>query len=90
MSLLNQYNKHLAGATFVAPVFSVLVNSDGVDGVGHFVEHTVVDAQASAAVVFTVMMPARMEGIFSFVWSRAVTEPAQAPASMAAGRASSG
>ena len=33
-----------------------------------------------------VMIPARIEGICSFVCKKAVTEPAQAPASMAAGR----
>ena len=37
-----------------------------------------------------VMMPARMEGIFSLVCKKAVTPPAQAPASMAAGMPSRG
>ena len=37
-----------------------------------------------------VMMPARIEGIFSFVCKKAVMNPAQAPASMAAGSASRG
>ena len=37
-----------------------------------------------------VMMPARMEGTPQRVCSSAVTVPAQAPASMAAGRASQG
>ena len=34
-----------------------------------------------------VTMPARMEGTPSLVWRKAVTNPAQAPASMAAGMA---
>ena len=37
-----------------------------------------------------VIIPARMEGIFSFVCRAAVTKPAAAPQSMAAGMASSG
>ena len=37
-----------------------------------------------------VMIPARMEGIFSFVCKKAVMNPAQAPAIMAAGSASKG
>ena len=37
-----------------------------------------------------VTMPARMEGTPSLVWRKAVTNPAQAPASMAAGMASKG
>ena len=37
-----------------------------------------------------VMIPARMEGIFSFVCKKAVMNPAQAPAAMAAGTASTG
>ena len=37
-----------------------------------------------------VTMPARMEGTPSLVWRKAVTNPAQAPASMAAGMARKG